>query len=843
MFLFAIQLLLSASFAVNQSQSGEVGVSINRLCAISASQAYFYVPNTTSGSYYNFAFSIRNNGNTPLSVNASSLTNTGDEPTFITTFSSPNASCAGMPSGLNTLPNSSSTPLSLCSPLNYTDDNDSVSVSAAYFVPAGFFNNTSNLQKLSTISFAANSTLCSDPLSANVSLVFNYTANWTDSNMTNCTDITMQGTYNITSNITDYQSGTCFQIRSSNVSINCLGNTIDGDDIENSAGFRAVGVNNITIKNCKLRDFYDGLHVASSSKNNFSGISVSSSVSSGIYFSNVTETSVSNTNSTSNQAFGLWLSSSLLNNISDSTFSENQVNDLQVSASSDAECANNLTNVKGSSNRLIGYYFYPTNVSSISLSSLVACNASRSNFNSITVSGSSTHYNNGIFVLFTSNSLFTDFNSNENLYGILLLNSTANIIKSSKFLGNLINGARVNFSSNNTFYNNLFNNTANFNITVNFSNSWSTSVSSGTNIMGGPYISGNFWANPSGTGFSQTCPDSEGYGICNSAYSLQANNTDLFPLANYTESEQAYQPTPKDTDLLNATNDSGLDLGDEDVLQESGDGGAVLSDFSVTVEPLCINSEARVSVVDSSNGQNVDAKVRIFKVGTGSIAQTIYPQPVSRGIWSFVPKENRYQMRVYLQGYRTYEQNLDFSACGPKNVSVCKSPGFECSKNSDCCSNICSEAGFCASIPAPLCTPLGGSCVSSSGCCAGFCGSKNTCVLSEQAPTQGLFDVPLSTYLRLETVSNAFSNAGKTLFQPTSAADSVSWAILFLISYVAFSSASSIPGSYPVILAVLPTLIGLFVTPYAGTLIAFIEILVLHFVKDTNTAGRQKKPK
>jgi len=28
-----------------------------------------------------------------------------------------------------------------------------------------------------------------------------------------------------------------------------------------------------------------------------------------------------------------------------------------------------------------------------------------------------------------------------------------------------------------------------------------------TNIIGGPNLGGNFWANPSGTGFSQTCID------------------------------------------------------------------------------------------------------------------------------------------------------------------------------------------------------------------------------------------------------------------------------------------------------------------------------------------------
>jgi hypothetical protein len=43
--------------------------------------------------------------------------------------------------------------------------------------------------------------------------------------------------------------------------------------------------------------------------------------------------------------------------------------------------------------------------------------------------------------------------------------------------------------------------------------------------------SGNVWANPSGTGFSQTCTDADKDGICDAQYTLDSNNIDYLPLA------------------------------------------------------------------------------------------------------------------------------------------------------------------------------------------------------------------------------------------------------------------------------------------------------------------------
>ncbi|MDY9927699.1 PGF-pre-PGF domain-containing protein [Methanosarcina sp.] len=80
-------------------------------------------------------------------------------------------------------------------------------------------------------------------------------------------------------------------------------------------------------------------------------------------------------------------------------------------------------------------------------------------------------------------------------------------------------------------YNNYFNNTVN----VKFGDYgdtyvWNSSLTEGTNIIGGPYIGGNYWAKPDGTGFSQTAIDANGDGIADSAYAISEKNYDYLPL-------------------------------------------------------------------------------------------------------------------------------------------------------------------------------------------------------------------------------------------------------------------------------------------------------------------------
>jgi parallel beta-helix repeat protein len=115
--------------------------------------------------------------------------------------------------------------------------------------------------------------------------------------------------------------------------------------------------------------------------------------------------------------------------------------------------------------------------------------------------------------------------NNASTAGIYLSGNNA-IMNNSVLWGNAIG---INISSTgNTFYNNMLNNTVNYYNTTSSSNNWNTTITNGTNIVGGSQIGGNYWANPSGTGYSQTCTNANNDSFCDSAYSF--NPTDYLPL-------------------------------------------------------------------------------------------------------------------------------------------------------------------------------------------------------------------------------------------------------------------------------------------------------------------------
>ncbi|AKB81093.1 cell surface protein [Methanosarcina barkeri 3] len=89
-------------------------------------------------------------------------------------------------------------------------------------------------------------------------------------------------------------------------------------------------------------------------------------------------------------------------------------------------------------------------------------------------------------------------------------------------------------------YNNYFNNTINVRLGNHSEYTWNNSRISGTNIVGGPYLGGNYWANPNGTGFSEACTDSDGDWICDSPYNVNGSNGsdfDFLPLASISRTQ------------------------------------------------------------------------------------------------------------------------------------------------------------------------------------------------------------------------------------------------------------------------------------------------------------------
>ena len=148
----------------------------------------------------------------------------------------------------------------------------------------------------------------------------------------------------------------------------------------------------------------------------------------------------------------------------------------------------------------------------------------------------------------------------KNNIGIWLEDSSRSIVTDNKVELNRKYGVYLNqisyeapYTGTIWFYNNIFNNTVNlFNDTSNHYNSyvmsnagivpvaWNATKTEGTNILGKPYIGGNYWAKPDGTGFSQTCNDWDGDGICDSLYTISVNDMDYLPLVSISQPQPVF---------------------------------------------------------------------------------------------------------------------------------------------------------------------------------------------------------------------------------------------------------------------------------------------------------------
>jgi parallel beta-helix repeat protein len=98
---------------------------------------------------------------------------------------------------------------------------------------------------------------------------------------------------------------------------------------------------------------------------------------------------------------------------------------------------------------------------------------------------------------FYENVTGTDISDNtfdRNQEGIRLHQSSSNTIYDNTFTNNYI-GLKIDEGSvNNLIYNNYFNNDINAEDSSSTPNTWNITLQTGTNIMGGPYLGGNYWS-------------------------------------------------------------------------------------------------------------------------------------------------------------------------------------------------------------------------------------------------------------------------------------------------------------------------------------------------------------
>jgi parallel beta-helix repeat protein len=116
------------------------------------------------------------------------------------------------------------------------------------------------------------------------------------------------------------------------------------------------------------------------------------------------------------------------------------------------------------------------------------------------ITGNTASHNgyDGIYLYYSSNNTLTNNTANSNnRRGIHLYYSSNNVITDNIASNNNDTGITLDNSSNNKIYNNYFNNTDN--AYDNGKNTWISHPTGGPNIVGGPYIGGNYWSDYNGT--------------------------------------------------------------------------------------------------------------------------------------------------------------------------------------------------------------------------------------------------------------------------------------------------------------------------------------------------------
>jgi len=344
-----------------------------------------------------------------------------------------------------------------------------------------------------------------------------------DTYLTDCAVLDTSGeTYYLMQDIINSTtSSACMLILADNVILDCQGHIIDGIDSSNTYGIYvshdSETATNITIKNCTLTDWDYGIYLQNSSSNNLDNITASSNIYAGIYLENSNSNNLisitSNLNSPDN-GYGIYLDWSNSNNLINITANSNNVGIMIDNAN-----YSNLSNIIVDSNSNLGVYLSTSN---------------SNNLINITAHNSSAHNSScGIEIDFSDSNVLSNIIANSNSYGMCFYSSNYNIINDSIIQDNEYGVYLYYTGTANLLYNNLFNNTNNFYFyaTV-YPNYWNTTRQVGTRIYSnGTEIGGNYWTNPEGTGYSDTCTDADKDGFCDDPYVLNANNTDYLALS------------------------------------------------------------------------------------------------------------------------------------------------------------------------------------------------------------------------------------------------------------------------------------------------------------------------
>lgn len=311
--------------------------------------------------------------------------------------------------------------------------------------------------------------------------------------ITSCSNLNASDTYYLTTDITNSGATVCMNISADTIILDCQNYKIDGTDSGGSIGV-LIGANRdgIQIRNCEITDWDSGIQT-----NTFdTSIDIFYDKINSNYYAidayNTWDLDIDNTEMNNNYA-GLWSSRMHGIIIGESNINYNQFGVFSVENDNWLLIWNNTIK-----NNVVEGIDIGNSVFSPSDDARIYENFIMSN-------GIGVYFNN-----VTDINIYENYITESSSYGIRFYNNV----------------------QNNKIYNNLLRNTQNTRIDFPLSNSWNIPIQNGMRIYSpGLQIAGNYWTNPSGNGYSDTCTDADSNGFCDSSFTVATSNIDNYPMS------------------------------------------------------------------------------------------------------------------------------------------------------------------------------------------------------------------------------------------------------------------------------------------------------------------------
>lgn len=284
--------------------------------------------------------------------------------------------------------------------------------------------------------------------------------------------------YALSQSITNSAATICIDVRASNLTLDCKGYTVDGIDNSGSIGINFANyVHNVTIEDCVLNDWYRG----------FSGV-----------YNDYIE--ITNATITSCSYVPIYLSQQNHPRLYNSTI------------------INNANYV----------YYYLTKNGIYSGNTIVSPTYGFISY------GSGTNWRNDQIINNNITSNYPIYMSS--IYNVTVRDNILNAGTAAMFASSMTSSYYVKF------YNNIINckgsKCINMGAPSSSKTTFNTTPTETPNIMGGTWMSGNYWTNPSKTGYSDKCADADENGLCDAAYAISNTQTyvywDYNPISNVT---------------------------------------------------------------------------------------------------------------------------------------------------------------------------------------------------------------------------------------------------------------------------------------------------------------------